>query len=117
MKNQFFAFFTAMMARNQNELKIDDESKKWVALDQAFHTPPFQIPNIPDNEKLFGRTNYKGRKKMIELDLGTFNLLHFINTENGGDIMNILPAKRKVLNAQALQYLKRSVLKHIAHSL
>lgn len=98
-----------MMSTNLSGSSIDYETKKWAVLDLAFHTPPFCVPTIAENEKLQGHKNYEVWRRMVKLDLGSFNLLHFINAENGGTNINISVAKRRVLNAQALQYLKRSV--------
>ena len=118
LQSQFFAFMSSMMNGAQNFMAtpLDEESKKWMAADKAYHTPPFTLCSIPESDKLHGHRNFQLWVKMIELDLGALNLLPFIRSENGVEI-NISPARRNVLNVQALQYIKTGVTKNISNSL
>ena len=51
---------------------------------------------------------------MVELDLRALNLLPFIESDCGMAV-NVSPAKRVVLDAQTVQYLRASISKSICH--
>lgn len=105
-----------MMGTQQLPSVLDTESKKWIAIDQVYHTLPFVLRAISEQDKLQGHKNFKSWLKMIELDLGALNLVPFIRSEHGEEITVSL-ARRSVLNAQALQYIRAIVSKHIANLL
>lgn len=92
---------------------MNPETQQWIAADKAYVTPQFQIRNMQEHEKLQGHRNYKNWRSMIELDLKALNLLPFITSECGDEIV-VSPSRRVVLDAQALQYIKASVSKYIA---
>lgn len=101
LKSQFLAFMLSMMGTQLLPPTLDAESKKWIAIDQAYHTPPFVLRAISKQDKLQGYKNFKPWLKMMELDLGALNLLPFIRSEHGEEI-TVSSARRSVLNAQAL---------------
>lgn len=84
--------------------------------DKAFVTPPFQIRQMQENEKLQGHKNVKTWKKMVELDLRALNLQVFITSKCGVEVP-LLPSKCATLDAQTLQYIKSSVIKSIVSRL
>ena len=90
------------------------EAHRLLALDKLYVTPPFQIRAIADHEKLSGHKNYKAWRSMVELDLRALNLLPFIESDCGMAV-NVSPAKRVVLDAQTVQYLRASISKSICH--
>ncbi|KAL6972314.1 hypothetical protein U1Q18_050683 [Sarracenia purpurea var. burkii] len=93
--------------------KGDAEVLRLLSLDNLYVTPPFHIKVFSDNEKLYGHRNFKSWKSMIELDLRALNLSPFIEEECGMSIQ-VSPAKRVVLDAQTVQYIRASVSKSIS---
>lgn len=89
------------------------EGQVWMEADKAYVTPVFQMRKMEEHEKLQGHRNFKAWKIMMELDLKALNLLPFITSECGAEIM-VSPSRRVVLDAQTLQYVKASVSKFIA---
>lgn len=92
---------------------LSAEQKKWAEWDRAYQTPTFNIRNFHEDEKLYGHKNYKVWRKMVDLDLAALNLHPFIQ-EQAATSIQLSPARRHMLDAQTLQYLKASVKKNVA---
>lgn len=104
---------TASAIENRSETpSVSSEQKQWTAWDAAYPTPTFSVRKFGEEERLVGHRNFKPWKKMVELDLAALNLTPFIKDE-AGESIKLSPSRRKMLDAQTLQYLKASVTKQV----
>lgn len=71
---------------------------------------------VPEADRLTGRKTYKTWKRMVDLDLLTYDLTECVEEENGGD-PEWSEKKRKRMNARAQKYLNNAVSHSIKASI